>query len=228
MTKIMVADDELAIREIVRIVAGKAGYDFCEAGDGLSAVETFRSESPDLVIVDVMMPEIDGFELCSLIRAADPDVPIMFLSAKTSIEDKATGFNRGGDDYLTKPFSPVELHLRIESLLRRASKSSASAVDDSISFGNVVLHPLAYEVTKDGVAIAMTSKEFEILSFLASHPAQVFSREQIASQVWGDDYVGDLSSINVHVRHIREKIEDNPAKPKHLLTVWGVGYKFVK
>ncbi len=228
MPKVMVVDDEASIRQVVRMVAAGSGHDFCEACDGVQALQAIEEERPDVLVLDVMLPGMNGFELCAQVRAANPDLPIIFLSAKTDIVDKSMGFAMGGDDYLTKPFLAAELKIRIEALLRRVARSRAG-VDrdpDEITFGDVVVRPKAYEVLKGGREVQLTSKEFEMLAYLAARPAQVLTREQIIAGVWGDEHTGDVNVVNVYMRKLREKVEDNPAKPRHLLTVWGVGYKF--
>ncbi len=232
--KVMLVDDEDSIRKVVEEIIKKDKYQFCYAADGEQALELFQSAQPDLIILDVMLPGIDGFELCKTIRLTS-SVPIIMLSAKGDIVDKSVGFNMGADDYLSKPFSPVELSLRIKALLRRVrpevttegkSLKHDSKHDNKIVIQNIEIDCKSYAVRVDGKEVDLTPKEFELLCLLASHPGRVFTREQMFDSLWGEDYIGDTGTITVFIRKIREKIENNPARPEHIITVWGVGYKF--
>jgi len=226
MMKIMLADDEESIKVLVEHIMSEEGYDFCYAADGAEALKVFEEEQPDLLILDVMMPKLNGFEVCTKLREADHTVPIIFLSAKGDIVDKSIGFKAGADDYLVKPFSSLELSLRIEALLRRRDFSSGTEKKECLKVEDLEIYFNRYEVRKNGQKVDLTPKEFQILTRMASHPGEVFTREQLLNYVWGEDYIGELTSIAVFVRKIREKIEDEPSKPKYLQTVWGVGYKF--
>jgi DNA-binding response OmpR family regulator len=227
--KVMLVDDEDSIRKIVEHLIQKEGYDFCYAADGEKALQMFPRENPDLLILDVMLPEVDGFEVCRRIRQ-DSAVPIILLSAKGDIVDKSVGFNMGADDYMTKPFSPVELALRIKAMLRRAAfkKETESTLEnkDCIMIKDLEINNKSFEVNMRGKKVDLTSKEFELLSFMANHPGQVFTRKQLFDNLWGEKYLGDSGTITVFIRKIREKIELDPAHPEYILTVWGVGYKF--
>ena len=233
--KVLVVDDDPDIRELVVAVCTEAGY-FCLSTDGgEAALEVFECERPDLVVLDVMMPKVDGFEVCRRIRAADEDVPVLFLSAKGDITDKKIGFAFGCDDYLVKPFDEVELIIRIEALLRRASrrKSPESPCSEEhrerrarFALGPFEFDAVRHEVTKGGEAVLFTPKEFQLLHHLACHPGAVMSKDELIEALWGREYVDGAISIAVYVRKIREKIEENPAKPVYLKTVWGVGYSF--
>jgi len=228
--KVMLVDDEDSIRKVVEQILVKDGYQFCYAPNGETALQMFKRESPSLLILDVMLPEIDGFELCRIIRQ-ESSVPIIMLSAKADIVDKSVGFNMGADDYLSKPFSPVELSLRIKALLRRTTNSinKCKQTDNSkdiICNNELEINCNSYEVKVRGGKVELTPKEFELLCFMAHHPGQVFTREQLFNILWGEDYIGDTGTITVFMRKIREKIEQEPAKPKYIITVWGVGYKF--
>lgn len=227
--KVMLVDDEDSIRKIVEHLVQKEGYNFCYAADGESALQMFTHESPDLIILDVMLPEIDGFEVCRRVRH-ESIVPIILLSAKGDIVDKSVGFNMGADDYMTKPFSPVELALRMKALFRRAAFKE-ELENSQENKGCIVVNELeisikSFEVYVRGKKVDLTSKEFELLSFMANHPGQVFTRQQLFDNLWGEKYLGDSGTITVFIRKIREKIEQDPAHPEYLLTVWGVGYKF--
>ncbi|WP_019851452.1 MULTISPECIES: response regulator transcription factor [Desulfitobacterium] len=228
--KIMLADDEESILIVVEHIVTEDGYDFCYASDGVEALAVFEAEKPDLVILDVMMPKLNGFDVCAQLRKKGSNVPIIILSAKGDIVDKSVGFKAGADDYLVKPFSSLELSLRIEALLRRrdhqVGSSSAAEKKESIKLGDLEIFFKRYEARLKGKRVELTPKEFKILAYMAGHPGEVFTREQLLAYVWGEDYVGELTSIAVFIRKIREKIEDDPSKPKYLQTVWGVGYKF--
>lgn len=230
MMKIMLADDDESIRMTVKHMIEKDGYEFCYASDGEETLRIVESESPDLLILDVMMPVMNGFDVCAALRKKRCKIPIIFLSAKGDIVDKTIGFKHGGDDYLVKPFSYIELSLRIEALLRRyyfiPNEASYEKQNGSVKFDELEIFYNRYEVRLRNKKVNLTSKEFEILAFLSSYPGQVFTRQQILEQIWGKDTVSDINSITVFMRKIREKIEDDPAKPKYLLTVWRVGYKF--
>ncbi|AFQ43124.1 response regulator transcription factor [Desulfosporosinus meridiei] len=227
--KVMLVDDDERIHTIVEHLVQKEGYDFSYAADGEKALQMFALEKPDLIILDVMLPEIDGFEVCRRIRQIS-NVPIILLSAKGDIVDKSVGFNMGADDYITKPFSPIELTLRIKAIFRRASlkekSTSSSKNEDSIVIKDLEINNKSFEVQVRGEKVDFTSKEFELLWFMAEHPGQVFTREQLFDNLWGEKYLGSPGTITVFVRKIREKIELDPAHPEYLLTVWGVGYKF--
>ncbi|MDR1185662.1 MAG: response regulator transcription factor [Coriobacteriales bacterium] len=223
--KIMLADDEESIQKLVeKIVVGK-GYDFCAATDGEEAIDVFYRENPDLLILDVMMPEIDGFQVCRMLRESGAVAPIVFLSARSDIIDKSIGFNAGGDDYLVKPFSPQELALRIEAHLRRQKRISPE-MENNFSIGDFAFDIKRKRVMKQGKAVELTPKEFMILVLLARHPGEIFTREQLTEEIWGKEFVGETSSVAVFIRRIREKIEKNPSRPQYIQTVWRAGYRF--
>lgn len=225
----MLADDEESIRILVEHIVTEDGYEFCYAADGVEALNVIKQERPDLLILDVMMPKLNGFDVCAKLREQGRRVPIIILSAKGDIVDKSVGFKAGADDYLVKPFSSLELSLRIEALLRRKSRKSKSTqlseVADSYKIDDLEIYFKRMEVKLAGKTLDLTPKEYKILAYLASEPGEVFSREQLITYVWGEDFVGESTSIAVFIRKIREKIEADPSKPKYLQTVWGVGYK---
>ncbi|KTE92549.1 DNA-binding response OmpR family regulator [Desulfitobacterium sp. LBE] len=226
--KIMLVDDEDSIRKVVAHLAQKEGYDFCYASDGEKALQMFAQENPDLIILDVMLPELDGFEVCRRIRQ-ESAVPIILLSAKGDIVDKSVGFNMGADDYMTKPFSPIELALRMKAMFRRAfrlSNENSAEDKDRLIFKDLEINNKTFEVIVRGKKVDLTSKEFELLSFMANHPGQVFTRQQLFDNLWGEKYLGDSGTITVFIRKVREKVELDPGRPEYILTVWGVGYKF--
>ena len=232
MTKIMLVDDDESMRLLIEQIVRRDGYDFCCADCGEEGLSMLRSERPDFLILDVMLPDTNGFEICQTIRAEGRKVPIMFLTAKGDIVDKSIGFKAGGDDYVVKPFSPDELLLRIEAHLRRHKDDLAFAKavnrEGSSTTGDLEVFFNQYEARLHGRKVDLTAKEFEILALLAANPGQVFTRQQIFAHIWGEDSEVDESSITVFMRKIREKIEENPSQPKYLLTVWRVGYKFAE
>lgn len=224
--KIMLVDDERSIQKAVEYIVRENGYQFCYVDNGLEALEVFAGESPDLLILDVMLPGLDGFAVCEKIRSFS-DVPIIFLSAKGDIVDKGIGFKMGGDDYLVKPFSSMELDFRIKALLRRPHRleDEPNNSDEVLKVGDLEMRLNEYEVYSGGEKVELTAKEFEVLAFLAKNRGQVFTREQLLDRIWGLDFEGDTNTVTVFIRRIREKIEADPAKPQYILTVWGVGYK---
>ena len=230
--KILLVEDEKTMLKIVADMLRREGYDVVTASDGKTGIKIFKSEHPDLVIADVMMPGMNGYDVCTALRERGQRVPIVFLSAKGDIVDKSIGFKAGGDDYLVKPFDNSELLLRIEAHLRRhkgdLAFARASAQNGYTTVGDLSISFGKYLVEKNGRALDLTSKEFEILALLAANPGQVHTRQQIYEHIWGEGAVVDASSITVFIRRIREKIEDNASQPKYLLTVWGVGYKFAE
>jgi DNA-binding response OmpR family regulator len=233
-SKILVVDDELTVRRIIRQYMEKEGYEVIEADNGGQALQLLHQQEPDLMILDIMLPGIDGFTVARSIRQpVDSDsvrnIPIIMLTARTEEMDRITGFELGTDDYVTKPFSPRELVMRVKALLRRTTSSESKPsieMTDPIIFEHLQLDPNTRTVEKDGQEIELTHKEFELLYFLASHPRHVFNRNQLLDKVWGYDFYGDDSNVTVHIHRLREKIEADPAKPQYIHTVWGVGYKF--
>ncbi len=230
--KVMLIDDDKGVHVLMRRIIEDAGYQYCAAYDGESGLKMLAEEHPDLLLLDVMMPGVNGFDVCTKIREQGRRIPIIFLSAKGDIVDKSIGFKAGGDDYVVKPFSPDELLLRIEAHLRRHKSDLAFAKavsrEGSNKTGDLEIFFNRYEVRLRGEPVDLTAKEFEILALLASSPGQVFTRNQIYEHIWGRDSGVDENSITVFMRKIREKIEDNPSQPKYLLTVWRVGYKFAE
>lgn len=230
--KIMLVDDDESLHVLIRRIVEEIGYDFCSAMCGEEGLTMLSAEKPDLLLLDVMMPGMNGFDVCLRMREEGRRIPIIFLSAKGDIVDKSIGFKAGGDDYVVKPFSSDELLLRIEAHLRRHRDDLAFAKavsrEGSNHTGNLEILFNQYEVRLRGEHVDLTSKEFEILALLAANPGQVFTRGQIYEHIWGSKSEVDESSITVFMRKIREKIEDNPSQPKYLLTVWRVGYKFTE
>ena len=222
--RILVVDDDPTISEVVARYLERDGYEVDVASDGEEALVKGKSGLPDLVVLDLMLPKVDGLEVFRILRAED-QVPIIMLTAKGEETDKLVGLSLGADDYVTKPFSPRELVARVKNVLRR-SASPRIHDGDSLRFQDLLINPKTRQVRAHGVDVELTAKEFDLLVFLAQRPRQVFSREQILNQVWDYVYVGDTSTVTVHIRRLREKIEADPAKPRYIQTVWGIGYKF--
>lgn len=224
--KILVVDDEKDLCMIVCDYLKNEQYNVEASYDGQDALNKFNLYKPDLVILDIMLPKIDGMEVCRSIRSKSK-VPIIMLSAKSGDVDKILSLGLGADDYITKPFSPGELVARVKAHLRRYTSLSGNEHEDNIlDFGDLVINNSSYTVTYKGENVILSAKEFELLSFLASNPYQVFTREQLYDKIWGFGDYGDITTVTVHIRKIREKIEENPASPVYIKTVWGVGYKF--
>jgi DNA-binding response OmpR family regulator len=223
VTTVLVVDDEPIVREVVVSYLRHEGFDTLEAGDGDTARELVEQASPSLVVLDLMLPGTDGLELCRWIRARS-DMPVIMLTARGEEADRIVGLELGADDYVTKPFSPRELATRVRTVLRRSEPSISRA--ESLTFEGLEVSARTREVTKAGRLLRLTAKEFDLLWFLANHPRQVFSRDQLMDRVWGYEAALDTGTVTVHVRRLREKIEDDPSRPRFLQTVWGVGYRF--
>ena len=224
--KILVVDDEKPISDIIKFNLEKEGYEVVVAFDGEEALEKVEGEKPDLIILDLMLPKIDGLEVAKRVRAKHT-TPIIMVTAKDSELDKVLGLELGADDYVTKPFSNRELVARVKANLRRQAAVKAPAEEDNntdIQVGDLVIHPEAYTVSKRGENINLTHREFELLHYLAEHIGQVINREHLLQTVWAYDYFGDVRTVDVTVRRLREKIEDNPSHPQWLITRRGVGY----
>jgi DNA-binding response OmpR family regulator len=220
---ILVVDDEKTIREVVRRYLEREGFSVREAEDGYAALDAVEEQAPDLIVLDLMLPGIDGLTITRHLQSKHR-IPILMLTAKGEVSDRVRGLDLGADDYMIKPFSPQELVSRVRAVLRRADLGFAPA--SALEFGDLRLDPASRTLSFSGVSIPLTSTEFELLWFLASNPHQVFSRSQLLDRVWGHDYYGDPSTVTVHISRLREKIEPDQGNPRHLLTVWGVGYKF--
>lgn len=229
MYKIMLIDDEESVHIALRELLTSNGYEFCGAFTGRSGFEMLKNEHPDLLLLDVMLPDINGFELCNEIREDGRHIPIIFVSAKGDIVDKSIGYRAGADDYVTKPFDSTELLLRISALIRRHKDVLVNVKDqqrdDVITIGELEIRFAEHDAYVKGMPVHLTSKEFDILAALAANPGTVFSREQIYENVWGEEAYKAQNSITVFVRKIREKIEENPSEPRYLLTVQRIGYK---
>lgn len=228
--KILLADDEVSIQKLISGLLEDEGHECVCVEDGTDALEAFENGSFDLVILDVMMPRMDGFATCRELRTRGVTAPVIFLSAKGDIVDKGIGFAAGGDDYMTKPFDPRELLMHIEAHLRRAHMDAAPAKPEpkTLVLGRFVIDAAKHQVTKDGTPIKLTPKEFKILLALARTPDTVLSKEQLIEDAWGAEFVGETQSITVFIKKLRNKIEDDPSDPRIIETVWGIGYRLVE
>lgn len=228
MAKILVVDDEVSIAAMLAYNLKKEGYEVVTAEDGEVALEKFENENPDLLLLDIMMPKMDGYEVCRKIREKS-NVPIIMLTARADEVDKVVGLEMGADDYVTKPFGNRELIARVKANLRRFEVKNETVneqTENVRAFGDLNIDFDRYEVTKRGEAINLTLREFELLTFLATQTPTIFTRENLLEKVWGYEYFGDVRAVDVTIRRLREKIEDDPSKPKYIVTKRGVGYYF--
>ena len=233
MKCVLIAEDEASIRDFVVINLKRSGYDVIEASNGEEAIKAFdeHSEDIDIAILDIMMPVVDGLEVCKYLRTQSKRIGIIMLTAKTQEMDKVTGLMVGADDYVTKPFSPSELMARIDAIYRRVSLTVDNTVekkpDSAISLSEFVLDLRSHTLTKNGEPVELTQVEFQIMEFFFSNPNVALERNEILKFVWGDSYFGDEKVVDVNIHRLRNKIEDEPSQPKHLTTVWGMGYKWI-
>jgi two-component system OmpR family response regulator len=221
-SKILIVEDDRTLLNVLKYNLTKEGYSVVTAVDGVEALEVARRDKPGFIILDIMLPKMSGFEVCRILRK-EMTVPILMLTAKTEEVDKVVGLEIGADDYMTKPFSMRELLARIRAMLRRVEMQVPTA--GTLNLGDIEIDISRHAITKGGNILSLTPKEFDLLAFLAKNKGLVFSRDQLLEKVWGYDYPGDTRTVDVHIRWLREKIEDTPAKPKRLVTVRGVGYK---
>ena len=226
MLKILIVDDDTNISELIALYLNKEGYETREVATGRAALEAFEAFEPDLIILDIMLPELDGYDVCKEVRKTSR-VPIIMLTAKGEIFDKVLGLELGADDYMVKPFDPKELIARVKAVLRRNTQPiEEAALKNRIVLDNLIIDKDNYSVTYEGNLVELPPKELEVLYFLASHPKQVFTREQLLDKIWGYDFVGDTRTVDVHIKRLRDKFEGNHSWS--IKTVWGVGYKFEK
>ena len=225
MPHILITDDDPHLRRLVRTYAELEGFECTEAGDGAAAVTALKQSTFNLVLLDVMMPGPDGFETLEAIRGFS-QVPVIMLTARNEEYDKLNGFRLGVDDYVAKPFSPKELMARIGAVLRRTQVHTSAPVTKELAFGGLSIFPDSRIVTLDEKKITLPPKEFDLLSFLAQNPNHVFTKEELFSKIWDMESIGDIATVTVHIKKIREKIEFNTAKPQYIETIWGVGYRF--
>jgi DNA-binding response OmpR family regulator len=221
---VLVVDDEPTIAEVVARYLERAGYRTRIAADGLRAIDAAAEQRPDLVVLDLMLPGIDGLEVMRRLRERDRGTPVILLTAKGEESDRVIGLRLGADDYVVKPFSPAELVARVDAVLRRVDISPTQ--EAPIELEDMTIDPAARQVIVRGSEVPLTQREFDVLLFLARHPGQVFSRNQLMDAVWQYSFYSDTSTVTVHVRRLRAKIEADPAQPRHIQTVWGVGYRF--
>ena len=221
--KILVVDDEKLLVKGVKFNLEHEGYQVDTAFDGEAAVELARTNSYDLIILDLMMPKMDGLEACMNIRTFST-VPIIMLTARSEDTDKLIGFEYGADDYITKPFNILELKARVRALLRRSAITSPAASSSQITRGSVTIDTEQRTVTNNGTHVELTAREFDIIELMMKNPNKVYSRENLLNQVWGYEYIGEYRTVDVHIRRLREKLEPDPANPEYILTKWGVGY----
>lgn len=224
--KILVVDDEALLVKGIRLNLQNEGYEVITGCNGAEAVQAAQTQDPDLIILDVMMPEMDGLEACTRIREFS-QVPIIMLTAKADDMDKLMGFEQGADDYLTKPFNILELKARVRSLLRR-SRAQVAAKTQMFQIGSISLDPDGRNAYKNGALVELTAKEFDVIELLMRNANRVYSREALLDTLWAYEYRSDIRTVDVHIRRLREKLEDNPADPQYIMTKWGVGYYFRK
>ena len=223
--RVLVVEDEPSIREVVSLYLRRAGYQVTVVDNGQAALDALTSQLPDLVVLDLMLPRVDGLEITRWLRERG-DTPIIMLTARREERDRIAGLEMGADDYVVKPFSPQELVSRVRAVLRRTRPTSDTTSEAPLSFSELVIDPRTRQVTVENDEVGLTAKEFDMLWWLARHPRQVFSRNQLLENIWGISEYIDPGTVTVHVRRLREKIEHDPSEPQRILTVWGVGYKF--
>ncbi len=224
--RVLVVDDEPTIVEIVGRYLQRAGYEAAGAGDGFEALEAAAAARPDLVVLDLMLPGIDGIEVMRRLRELPgPPLAVILLTARGEESDRLVGLRQGADDYVVKPFSPAELVARVGAVLRRTRPPEDDAEEPPIEVGPLRIEPASRRVFLDGEEIGLTMREFDLLAFLAAHPGRVYSRDQLMESVWGEPYFEDTSTVTVHIRRLRAKLGDDPAQPRFIETVWGVGYR---
>ncbi|WP_089021519.1 response regulator transcription factor [Micromonospora coriariae] len=223
--RVLVVDDDQTVSDVICRYLEHDGFQVSHAGDGAAALAAVARQAPHLIVLDLMLPRINGLQVCRELRSRPDGVPIIMLTARGDESDRILGLQLGADDYLTKPFSPRELVLRVRSVLRRAGSEPPPERPEALSDGSLVVHPASRTARLGGTELALTLREFDLLVHLLRHPSQVFGRAELLEQVWGWNF-GDHSTVTVHVRRLREKIEVNPADPRRIVTVWGVGYRY--
>ena len=223
--KILIVEDDHNISELLQLYLKNEGYETVIANDGGEGIDQFRRFRPDLVLLDLMLPVMDGWEVCRKIRAKD-NTPIIMLTAKSEDMDKLLGFEHGADDYLTKPFNILELKARIRALLRRAGTAKKQTPEQTLVCGHITLDRSSRSAFREDVPVDLTAKEFDLMELLMRNPNRVYSRETLLDAIWGYDVSSEIRTVDVHIRRLREKLEKNPAQPEHILTKWGVGYYF--
>src|SRR4051812_40043360 len=225
MADVLVVDDDNTVASVLVKYLQRAGHTTRQIADGAQALKAVSTQQPDLIVLDLMLPGMDGLEVCRRVRATWPRLAVVVLTALAEPDDRIAGLELGADDYVTKPFSPRELVLRVDSVLRRVASPPPLAGEAIMTAGALTVDPVARRASRDGTELALTVRELDLLTFLMSHPGQAFSREQLMREVWGWTF-GDHSTVTVHVRRLREKIEPDPTNPSLIQTVWGIGYRF--
>ncbi len=224
--RILVVEDHSPTAEFLRATLEFEGYQVQIVDNGILALAQIKSNPPDLILLDIILPGIDGFEVCRLVRQREDYIPIIMLTGQREDNDKVTGLELGADDYVTKPFGARELLARVRAVLRLARRYAAPAGEGQLNLGRIVIDPDRRKVTVEGQVVELTRKEFDLLLVLAQEPGRVFSRDELFKQVWGSDFVGKSRTVDVHIQQLRSKIEPDPSQPRHLITVRGIGYKF--
>jgi DNA-binding response OmpR family regulator len=224
--RVLVVDDEPMVRDVLARYLARDGFEVETAGDGEAALAAVESEGPDLILLDLMLPRIDGFEVFRRLRQSGATSPVIMLTARGEVTDRIVGLEIGADDYVSKPFSPKEVVARVRAVLRRGRAADNGDDADPLRFGELEIDARTREVRARGALVRLTPKEFDLLHLLASSPRTVFSRYKLLDELWDVAFQGDPATVTVHVRRIREKIEADPSKPRHLITVWGAGYRF--
>ncbi|MBB6630045.1 response regulator transcription factor [Clostridium algidicarnis] len=228
MSKVLIVEDEENIRSFIKINLNISGFEVREAGSGEEALIICEKEKLDLIILDIMLPGIDGYKTCELIRKDNPEVAIIMLTAKNQDMDKIIGLELGADDYITKPFNPTELIYRIKAILRRSGGATKEDKEKIVFNGPLSLDDRSQKVFIEEDEVKLTLKEFQIIKLFMYNLDRAFSRDELLDNIWGEDFYGDIKTVDVHIRRLREKIEEDPSKPKYIETVWGYGYRFKK
>ncbi|MBL8931443.1 MAG: response regulator transcription factor [Kineosporiaceae bacterium] len=226
-SRVLVVEDDATVAEVVRTYLEHAGFEIAQAMDGVTALSLAGRRTPDLVVLDLMLPGLSGLEVCARLRQSRPDLPVIMLTALGEESDRLLGLESGADDYLVKPFSPRELVLRVQSVLRRTTRTATAGqyAARRLLCGDLDVDLVARRLARNGKVLPLTNREFDLLAHLMSHPREAFTRERLMHEVWGWDF-GDTSTVTVHVRRLREKVEPDPGAPSRLVTVWGVGYRW--
>lgn len=224
--KILVVEDEISIRKLIVFNLERSNFEVLEAGDGKTALKYVKEDKPTLVVLDLNLPDIDGFELCAKFKEIDPDIPIIMVTARGQDMEKIMGLELGADDYIVKPFNPLELVARIRSVLRRSKKDTEKVEKNRVMSGPFILELKTQRFFKNGVLLKLTAREYQLMKLFMERLNEPITRDDLLDEVWGMDYFGDTKTVDVHIRRLREKIEDDPSKPVYLKTVWGFGYSF--
>jgi len=224
--RILVVEDEIPIRKLIVFNLQRSNYEVLEAGDGKEAIKLVQDQSPSLVLLDLMLPDMDGFEICSKLRESHPDLPIVIVSARGQDMEKIMGLELGADDYIVKPFNPLELVARIRSVLRRTNQGAPKPPENEIRTGPFLLETKTQQFYKSGQLVKLTAREYQLVKLFFEHFNEPITRDELLDEIWGVNYFGDPKTVDVHIRRLREKIEDDPSHPIHIKTIWGFGYCF--